>query len=53
MPVQMEALNNISRGFDTTVLRIFKTLTGMLKEPVAFRVFNLEISFSTSKAVIG
>ena len=45
-------MNKISRGFAKTFLSSFKILVGMLKGPVDFELFNLEIS-SISNEVTG
>ena len=52
MPVEKEVLNKTSRGLDMTVLRIRNIETGILKGPVASPLFNLNIYFSISSALV-
>jgi hypothetical protein len=53
MPVEKEALNIVSSDPDNTFLISFKIGIGRLNGPVDLELFNLEISFSNSPAVVG
>ena len=48
-----EVLNSIFSGVDKTDFSNLRMSTNMLKGPVAFPDFNLEISFSISSVVVG
>jgi hypothetical protein len=53
MPVEKEALNMVSSGPDNTFLISFKIGIGILNGPVDLELFDLEITFSISPAVVG
>ena len=53
VPDKNEVLNSIFSGVEKTDFNSLRMSTDMLKGPVAFPDFNLEISFSISSVVVG
>jgi len=53
LPNRNDLLKSIFNGVDKTHFSSFRMSTDILKGPVAFPGFHLEISFSISSVVVG